>query len=203
MNKTKAIVSLRDEGGENSVEVFNTRKEFGKFSLIAQGLAQGTLGLSLFLTSLSTTISPEVMSEMLIASGGFGALALMIGTVLNLDNINGDLIRAIQKVSSKEHEAVRECIRTAQKGERTLLNSFSVRESVNLDINDFKKPKYRVSEAEGTHIIKHYLIKEKGRYRIEQEVSPNHETIWDYSADALVEVYKVQEKTDSMKEVTA
>lgn len=86
---------------------------------------------------------------------------------------------------------------------RLLVNSFAIRENEELDVTTWQLPKNQVTAKNATHIVKNYLIKEKGVFRVEQEVIANNETIWDMSADALVEVYEVQEKTRSLKELNA
>lgn len=87
--------------------------------------------------------------------------------------------------------------------ERLLINTIHIKEKVDVSIEDWQDPKNAVPEHEATHTVRQYLLKTRQGFRVEQEISPNNEAIWDMSADALVEVYGVQEKTESMREVTA
>lgn len=85
---------------------------------------------------------------------------------------------------------------------KSLVNSFLIREKVEVEVDSWRQaPAVKVSETDATHTVNHYLIKDDGKYRLEQEVIANDETIWDLSANALVEVYGVQEKT-KLKELT-
>lgn len=86
----------------------------------------------------------------------------------------------------------------AKKG-RILVNSFAIKDPVEVNVETWRKAGGAVPESEATHTIKHYLVKEKGNYRLEQEVIVSTETVWDLSADALVEVYGVQESKNSRK----
>lgn len=88
---------------------------------------------------------------------------------------------------------VSQAFKPAQRN-RTLLSSFSIREAIDDTVDSWRKaPLDAVCEDDATHTVNHYLIKDRKGYRLEQEVIPNDETIWDLSADALVEVYGVQE----------
>lgn len=73
------------------------------------------------------------------------------------------------------------------------VNTFYVKEKVDVEIDQWVEAKNAVDEKDATHIIHQYLRKTKKGYQLEQEVTPNEETIWDLSADALVEVYSVKE----------
>lgn len=86
---------------------------------------------------------------------------------------------------------------------RTFINSFFVREANEVDVNSWRKYDKSIPVDQSTHIINQYITKDKSGYRIEQEIIPNDETIWDISADALVEVYEVAEKTNLNKGVSA
>lgn len=93
-------------------------------------------------------------------------------------------------------------LKAAKKG-RTFINSFQVREPGEIDVHVWKLADQAVSADKGTHTVKQYLVKEGKALRVEQEIIPQAETIWDLSADALIEVYGVQEKTELQKGVMA
>jgi hypothetical protein len=95
--------------------------------------------------------------------------------------------------------AIGKNMRKAGKG-KTFVNSFHVKTAGEVDISTWQDPKINVPQNESSHTINQYLVKEKGTYRVEQEVIPNEETIWDLSADALVEVYGIEEPL-SRKEI--
>lgn len=94
-------------------------------------------------------------------------------------------------------------LRMKARKERVLINTIHIKEKVDVAIDSWQDPKNAVEEHEATHTIKQYLRKTKKGFQVEQEISPNNESIWDISADALVEVYGVQEKTEFQREVTA
>lgn len=84
-------------------------------------------------------------------------------------------------------------MKNAKKG-KSLVNSFLISEKVEVEVDSWRQaPAVEVSEIDATHTVNHYLIKDDGKYRLEQEVIANEETVWDLSANALVEVYGVKE----------
>lgn len=83
--------------------------------------------------------------------------------------------------------------RRAARKDRVHINSFSIRENVNTEIKVWQDPKNAVPSGEATHTVNQYLRKTKKGFMVEQEVVPNPEIIWGISADALVEVYNIQE----------
>lgn len=96
---------------------------------------------------------------------------------------------------------IREAVKSAKK-DRTLVSSFSIREAIEENVNSWREaPLNSLPVENATHTVNHYLIKDGNKFRLEQEVIANDESIWDLSANALVEVYGVQEKT-KMKELT-
>lgn len=84
---------------------------------------------------------------------------------------------------------------------RILVNTFHIRKQDELEVNSYVDASEKVVKSRSTHTVHQYLAKTKKGYRVDQEIIPNAEMIWDVSADALVEVYGVQEKTGSFKEI--
>lgn len=153
--------------------------------------------MALMATNPSYVIA--VLGGMTVA-GSVGGLA--INNILNSESLSNQIAKVIdldKKFITTAHvnQKMKELQKT--KGERILLKSFYVKETGQLDITDWKI-EGDSHEFHSTHKINQYLIKEKGKFRVEQEAIVNNEAIWDLSADALVEVYAVQEKT-ALKEL--
>lgn len=77
--------------------------------------------------------------------------------------------------------------------ERKLTKTFHIKENTEFEITKWVDSTNSVEEKDASHTIHQYLRRTKKGYQLEQDVTPNEETIWDLSADALVEVYGVQE----------
>lgn len=103
-----------------------------------------------------------------------------IEALLNKNNI---------KVSSQD---LRDAIWDLKKNDRALLKTFHINEAVDIEIKSLKANQGILPE-QATHEVRQYLSLRDKEFVIEQEVIPNEETIWDLSANALVEVYKVKE----------
>lgn len=150
--------------------------------------------------------APENAFSWIFVVGGSAILAPM-GYQLNRLISDGCQTKKLYKFLSEnglhfEGEEIMKAIDGTKKSGRVLLSSFHIRESSEVVIGHLKSEN-PVPAEHSSHKVKQYLVRAGGKFFIEQEVTPNQETIWDISADALVEVYGVQEKTDSMKEVTA
>lgn len=122
--------------------------------------------------------------------------SLLMGVALSqgyLQDAREDRIIAKLGDVAMSKTEVRKAVKSSKKN-RILVSSFNIREGVDEDINSWRKsPLSSIPEDKATHTVKHYLIKDKTGIRLEQEVIANNETVWDLSADALVEVYGVQE----------
>lgn len=99
----------------------------------------------------------------------------------------------VQKALLAEGKALSEDEIAQAWKEHLPVNTFYVKEKVDVEIDQWIEAKNSVEEKDATHTIRQYLRKTKQGYQLEQEVTPNEETIWDLSADALAEVYGVQE----------
>ena len=121
-----------------------------------------------------------------------------------LDTQQREISETINENPNFYHNGKAQLAMSESKKGRVLMNSFSIKDTVDPEANTWKQyPNMAVEETEATHTVKHYLVKANKGFRVEQEVIPNDETIWDISADALVEVYEVQEKTKKHEEVSA
>lgn len=125
-------------------------------------------------------------------AGNSESLANGIAQTLDPNRTFGTVSRAHKKLKELQKSKI----------DRILLQSFHVKVTDELDIGEWQD-KGNSAKEHSTHTINHYLVKEKGKFRVEQESIANDEAIWDLSADALVEVYKVNEKTDSMRGITS
>ena len=133
------------------------------------------------------------VTTMGIASGGMG---ILLSNFSLWDITRRKLADAIKKnATGPDIYQAGQAMSKVKKG-RVLVNSFHIRESSDIEVNSWQDISTAVKPEEATHIVSQYMVKNKGKYLLEQEVVANDETIWDISADALVEVYEVQEKTN-------
>jgi hypothetical protein len=136
-------------------------------------------------------------SSVIVFGTAFAVTSLMGITLLKsfLKDVQEDAIIESLGDSAVSKPQVRKAVKASKK-DRTLVASFNILEAVEANIDSWRKaPETAIPVEEATHTVKHFLIKEKKGYRLEQEVTPNDETIWDLSANALVEVYRVKEKS--------
>ena len=165
--------------------------------IIAGGMSVSPLGLAATLQWDNVmrifSLNPEGLFTYAGAAVAFTSLMVFpITKMFYTDNRNEKIYKAIAE-NPKSLRKANKALEQAKK-ERTLVSSFNIRDKVEIDINSLrKKPIESVADEEATHTVHHYAIREGNAYRIEQEVIPNEETLWDLSADALVEVYGVKE----------
>lgn len=142
--------------------------------------------------------------------GDFSPLPSIIATMFAIGASGSTIILYMEKLSvitkafsiGGEDKAINLKTRRKATKERVLINTFHIRDNSNVEIASWQDPENSIPEHDATHTIKQYLRKTRTGFQVEQEAVPNPETIWDLSADALVEVYAVQEKT-AIKELTA
>lgn len=202
--KTGVVVHSKDAV---STEISNTRKEKMQAKIMAGGLTISPVGLSAL---LQTEVMERMFStnpDLFFSWIGIGtALSAVVGvgvSKLFLMDLKNE--RIWDNLSENPPHGfsgeVQKALKQSKK-ERVLISSFNIREKTDIDINSWrKKPAEPVADENATHTVQHYVFKEDSTYRMEQEIIPNEETIWDLSADALVEVYGVQEKT-KLKELS-
>lgn len=81
---------------------------------------------------------------------------------------------------------------TAKSG-KTLINSFPIYRDHDININAWVNPKSTDDRSAPTHTVNQYIVKDGYTAKLEQEVIANAETMWDLSADTLMESYGIQE----------
>ena len=200
----KNKVALREpEEGVISKQVGATKKE-----KIHVGMANGApfIGIPVFFA----LILPEhfldanniisYVTTMGIVSGGIG---ILLSKFSLWDTTRRNVADAIMKnATGPDIYQAGQSMSKAKKS-RVLVNSFHIRESSDIEVNSWQDISTATKLEESTHTVSQYMVKTKGKYLLEQEVVANDETIWDISADALVEIYEVQEKTELQKGVMA
>lgn len=143
--------------------------------------------------------------------GDFSPLPSILATMFTIGAGGSTIILYMEKLSAitkafsigGEDNAINLKTRQKARKERVLINTFNIRDNSNVEITSWQDSKNSIPYHDATHTIKQYLRKTRAGFQVEQEVVPNPETIWDLSAEALIEVYGVQEKTDSMKGIAA
>jgi hypothetical protein len=168
------------------------------------------VGLTIFIPGLCLIIAPESLlnAESLIpqttlllsAISGGGGVILSRAFLWDVtrDNVTSGMI---ENSNSHVISNMGKFMEKSKKN-RVLVHSFHIREEKDIDVDSWQDVSKATIVENATHSVNQYMVKVKGKYRLEQEVAPNAETIWDLSADALVEVYGIREKTDTQKEVT-
>jgi hypothetical protein len=160
------------------------------FLCLPNALAPGLFIMFLNFSS-SSWIGNLFFASTIAAVMGFGTISL------------SQMIKKEQKVQGidsllKEHNlsfssgSLNKAIEDLKNTDRVLMRSFHIKESAEIEISTLRDEE-GVSADEATHSIKQYLRWQDAGFIIEQEVIPNDETIWDLSANALVEVYGVKE----------
>lgn len=84
-----------------------------------------------------------------------------------------------------------------------LLTKTQIHANADLAVEDLGGKNYTIVDKDATHTVESYLTKKKGGYLVSHKLIPNEATLWDLSADALVEVYGVIEDADIVKSVEA
>lgn len=205
----EAVIPVK--GDPMSREIAVGRKDKVIAGLWGFGFVLGVPGISF----LATT--ERVMAQF---ATDPGYTALIFGGLTALTSIGGAIFNKVIKSDARENRLadtffpreegyvsritpVRQKIAELKKtkARRVLVNSFHIKHAAEIDISTWQSSEYKVVEVNSTHTINQYLVKEEGKFLVEQEVIANPETIWDLSADALAEVYKVNEKTESTKEL--
>lgn len=167
----------------------------GLLGIGVPGIATAIQGEKLF-TALQT--NPDFWFTSI---GIMVAISTLAGATISkfflLDTQQREIAEAINENPNMSHHGKAYLAMRESKKGRVLMNSFSIKDTVDPEVNTWKQcPNVDIEKTEATHTVKHYLVKDGKGFRVEQEIIPNDETIWDISADALVEVYEVQEKTN-------
>lgn len=152
------------------------------FPVVLSGLMASTIGIGSVMSSLPLT-------DVLIGLGAVGSVLTGATTLTSILNIKDARNEALQKACGKE---ILSKI-PKNNNNKVLVNSFYIREAIEIEPAEWINPNSIVTKENATHMVNHHLIKDKKGYRLEQEVIANEETIWDLSANALVEVYGVKE----------
>lgn len=83
--------------------------------------------------------------------------------------------------------------------DKTFVSSFHIRDFNEVTLGAWINPANAIPEETSTHQVTQYVRREKGGYRVEQEVTPRADFIWDKSAGVIAEVYGLH----AVKEVTS
>lgn len=209
MFSRKAVTKTAQEG-QISKDVSLSRSDKILARLLSSTMAFAPAGLGTLTTYDSIMAHLATNPSYVMAGLGGMTIAgsmggLYINKVLNSESMSNQIAKVIdldKKFTTTAHvnQKMKELKRS--KGERILLKSFYVKETSELDITSWKSGGNSY-DSQSTHTIYQSLVKTKNGYLIEQRIVPNNEAIWDMSADALVEVYGIKEKTESTREVTA
>lgn len=124
-------------------------------------------------------------------SGMFG-LAGMAASLENSEDKKATMLTEALSLDPKLVPHVHLAMQKARK-ERVMVNEFDILEKKDVVLEKWMEKTDGDFPSDSSHTVKNYLVRGKSGFSVEQEIVPNQETIWDISADALVEVYKVSE----------
>lgn len=203
----QALATRNSETNLPVQDIFFSKKEKIQASILMGTTSFGSLGLAAIFQGGVFTRLATINPEGLIIGGGVGlGLTSLLGLwVTNIFIADTREEKVIKQTNENPRAASRLKVTKAikaSKKDRALVASFNIRDAVEVNVDSWRKaPAEKIPVEQSTHTVNHYLIKEKTGYRLEQEIIANDETIWDLSANALVEVYGVQEK--AMKEIAS
>lgn len=142
-------------------------------------------------TALAGLPAFEALGVILTAGTTFLSMSALM-SFSSLTNMQEAMVQKVTATPSGGTYLHSEVFKKSKK-EKVFINSFHVRKADTDEITDWCDPEAAVPEHKATHTIKQYLKKTRGGYLVEQEAIPNNEVLWDMSANALVEVYSIQE----------
>lgn len=191
MSEKKDIEVFHPSENLVTTEALDVRKKLAKDSLILHGVTQGVV---LTLGAIAAVTSPFIdIFQTSTILGSVGLFASTFAMLMVRKEAQGE--KVYQELGLDKFSALQSHVPVGKmkNGTRLHLETFSIREASDVEITELKKNTEKVDAAHATHTIKHYMVRDNNGFRLEQECIPNHEAIWDVSADALVEVHKVNE----------
>jgi hypothetical protein len=197
--KTKEVTLPAKETNLPTENILFSGKEKIQAGILMGMTSLGSLGLAAVVQGgVFTRLAEANLEGLLLGCGiGLGLTSLMGTWAANMfvqDKWEEKIIEQTKEHPKGASRLEAEKAIKASKKDRALVASFNIRDTVEPNVDSWRKAPYEaIPVEESTHTVNHYLTKEKRGYRLEQEVIPNEETIWDLSANALVEVYGVKE----------
>lgn len=172
-------------------DTVDIRKKIKKDILAFNGIVQVPM---LTIGAIIAAIDPYIdLLEGSLVCGGIGLAASLFATLMTRSDAKGEKVYKELELSKFSILRKHLPVGKMKEGNRLLLETFSIREASDIEIRELKANTEKVDEAQATHTINHYIVKDKNGFRLEQEAIPNHEAIWDASANAMVEIHSVNE----------
>ena len=189
-SKSKALASVNPQGEIIGIKNIVLSK-VDKAQIISAPIAMAALFPALG-GLLAMSDHPVYMWPLIVALSGMVGVA---GVVASLENSEDKKAAMLTKALSLDPQSVRHVHMAMQKArkERVMVNEFDILEKKDVVLEKWMEKTDGDSPSDSSHTVKNYLVRSKSGLSVEQEIVPNQETIWDISADALVEVYKVSE----------